>query len=159
MDGRRGARIKLWELFFLSGLITAHTSNTLWRMQSPANSSLRGRVGCLWIALLLFSGVGLLTIAPPLLGADGSETWVQSIREANLESLVFITVKAQRANGLIDTFTGTGFLVHPAGYVLTCNHLIPQKTADYIKIDQIGSVGGHYGYFYLPINRCVSASS
>jgi hypothetical protein len=48
--------------------------------------------------------VGLLTIAPPLLGADGSETWVQSIREANLESLVFITVKAQRANGLLLDF-------------------------------------------------------
>ena len=38
---------------------------------------------------------------------------------------MFITVEDGRANGLTDTFSGTGFIVHPAGYVLTCNHVIP----------------------------------
>ncbi len=74
---------------------------------------------------MLFSMVGLLTMVSPPYAAEGSEAWEQSIRAANIDSLVFITVKAQRANALEETFTGTGFIVHPDGYVLTCNHVIP----------------------------------
>jgi S1-C subfamily serine protease len=84
----------------------------------------------------------------PLYAADGSETWEQSIRDANLDSLVFISVKAKRANGVEDTFTGTGFIVDPAGYVLTCNHVIPSKNPDYVKIESVGSVGGRYEHAY-----------
>jgi hypothetical protein len=77
-----------------------------------------------------------------------AENWVESIRSANLNSLVFITVKAQRAHGLTDTFTGTGFIVHPSGYVLTCNHVIPAGNPDYTKIEQTGSVGGRFEFPY-----------
>jgi serine protease Do len=96
------------------------------------------------MALLVFSIVGLLTMAPTLYAADGSGTWVRSIRDANLESLVFIAVTARRANHADDHFTGTGFIVHPAGYVLTCNHVIPAKKSDYTEIESTGSIGGRY---------------
>jgi S1-C subfamily serine protease len=98
-----------------------------------------------WLALALIFIVRFLTIPPSLHAAD---SWVESIRQANLNSFVFITVKAQRANGLIDTFTGSGFIVHPAGYVLTCNHVVPADMSAYTKIEQTGSVGGRYDYPY-----------
>jgi S1-C subfamily serine protease len=55
-----------------------------------------------------------------------------------------ITVKRTRENGLADTFTGTGFIVGPAGYVLTCNHVIPKEKSDYVKIESRGLFGGQW---------------
>jgi hypothetical protein len=80
-----------------------------------------------------FSMVGLLTMAAPLYAADGSETWVQSIRDENLASLVFIDGRGRFANGVIDHFGGTGFIVHSTGIVLTCNHVVPAK--DYTELN------------------------
>jgi hypothetical protein len=117
-------------------------------MKNGTNNRLRGSFGYSRIALVLFSMLGLLTTELPLYAADGSETWVRSIHDANLDSLVFITVKIRYENGLEDTFTGTGFIVHPEGYVLTCNHVIPTGKADYTKIESTGSVGGRYELAY-----------
>jgi S1-C subfamily serine protease len=101
-------------------------------MKNGTSTSRRGSFGCPWIALVLFLTLGLLTMAPPPLhAADGS---VGSIRDANLDSLVFITVKGGRENGVVDTFTGTGFIVHPGGYVLTCNHVIPAEKPEYTNL-------------------------
>ncbi len=87
-----------------------------------------------------------MTMAP-LIHAD-DDSWVRSIRDANLGSLVFITAEAWRQNGLKDTFTGTGFIVDPAGYVLTCNHVIPSEKLGYNKIVSAGSVSGRYEQAY-----------
>src|SRR5580704_9807804 len=116
-------------------------------MNNATNSRINASFGHCWL-VPLFSTIGLLTMTSPLYAADGSETWEQSIRDANLDSLVFISVKAKRANGVEDTFTGTGFIVDPAGYVLTCNHVIPSKNPDYVKIESVGSVGGRYEHAY-----------
>jgi hypothetical protein len=92
-----------------------------------------------WIAVALFWTVGLLEMAQPLHAADGSESWWQSIRSENKESLVFISVTA-RANGNEDYFAGTGFIVHPAGYVLTCYHVIfGESRFDYLKVEDTES--------------------
>jgi S1-C subfamily serine protease len=97
---------------------------------------------------MLFSVVGLLTMVSPPYVAKASETWEQWIRDANLDSLVFITVKAKRGNGLEDTFAGTGFIVHPDGYVLTCNHVIPENKSLYTEVEITGSVNGRYEHHY-----------
>jgi S1-C subfamily serine protease len=100
-----------------------------------------------WVTIALVSTLRLLLLAPQIHAADGSETAGQ-IRDANLNSIVFISVRAQRSNGLIDAFAGTGFIVHPAGYVVTCNHVVPAQNSDYIHIEMTGSVGGRYKYPY-----------
>jgi S1-C subfamily serine protease len=53
--------------------------------------------------------------------------WLKAIRTANWNAIVFVSVKLQRENGATETTTGTGFIVDPEGWVMTCNHLIPKK--------------------------------
>jgi hypothetical protein len=53
-------------------------------MKNGTTSWLRVSFGCPSIALVLLSTLGLLMMAPPLYTADGSETWVESIRAATL---------------------------------------------------------------------------
>ncbi len=90
----------------------------------------------------------LLGMAPAsaALAAEGSQSWEQSVLEANESSIVFINVAATRTNGLVDPFTGTGFIVHSDGFVLTCNHVIPKEEAPYKSVVATGSVGSRYEY-------------
>src|SRR5258708_36389913 len=93
-----------------------------------------------WIGLVVFSTTGLMTMAP-LIHAD-DDSWVRSIRDANLGSLVFITAEPWRQHGLKDTFTGSGFIQDPAGDVLTGNHVIPSEELGYHKIVSAGNARG-----------------
>jgi len=77
------------------------------------------------LALLCTLAVGLSAASFPATDSDGD--WLENIRGANWNAIVFISVKLQRENGAPETTTGTGFIVDPAGWVITCNHLIPQK--------------------------------
>ena len=76
--------------------------------------------------------------------ADNPDEWEQSVRDSNASSIVFISVTATRHNDLVDPVTGTGFIVHPDGYVLTCNHVVPKKEPDYKSVEATGSVGSRY---------------
>jgi hypothetical protein len=78
------------------------------------------------------------------LAAAEQEEWETSVFESNKISLVFITTKATRHNGLVEFKTGTGFIVHPDGYVLTCKHLVPEKGTNYKAVEITGSVGGRF---------------
>jgi S1-C subfamily serine protease len=115
-------------------------------MKIEMPSRFHGGLGCRWLVLMVVLGVGLPKAALPQ-GADGPQSG--SVRQANVESLVFIEVTAKRANGLEDKFTGTGFIVHPDGYVLTCNHVIPKKEGSgYTQVVCTGAVGGRFEYPY-----------
>ena len=83
--------------------------------------------------------------------AQDSPDWEANIRAKNLESVVFISVKAKMANGLEETITGTGFIVDPSGLVLTCNHVIPEEGGNYKSVEAFGSVGGRHENPY-PLN-------
>ncbi len=90
-----------------------------------------------WVVFLWF-----FTVA----NAYGAEEWEQAVLEVNESSIVFISVKATRPNGLVDVFTGTGLIVHPDGYVLTCSHVVPKEEATYRVVEATGSVGSRYEF-------------
>jgi S1-C subfamily serine protease len=113
----------------------------------PYGPKIAGSASYKWIALVLVLTMSLLTTAPLLHAASNSQMSVQAIHDANLESLVFIQVEAKRANGLKELLTGTGFIVHPDGYVLTCSHVIPVEPD--CKIEGIkASIAGRYEHAY-----------
>jgi hypothetical protein len=87
---------------------------------------------------MVFSTLYLLLIA------RSSGATLGSTRAANLKSLVFITAEGTYANGVTDIFNGTGFIVDRAGYVLTCNHVIPLEKPEYVKYELIGRVGSRH---------------
>lgn len=95
-----------------------------------------------WILISFFLTISLL--ASPATAADKSEEWEQWVRESSEGSVVFIAVKATFPNGLTDTFTGSGVIVHPEGYVLTCDHVLPKEKQGYKSVTVTGSVGGRY---------------
>jgi len=119
-------------------------------MQSAANSRCF-RSFCLWLALLLFSRMASLTVQLPLHAEDNSDNWVSSTREANKASLVFITGNVKHKNGDVAPFAGTGFIVSPAGHVLTCNHVIPEYDPDVDTLQCSGSVGRYEPPYPLTI--------
>jgi S1-C subfamily serine protease len=85
------------------------------------------------LAVLLIAGI--ITLFPKVGAAVDRRTWEASIRDANLNSVLYISVKAHRSNGLDEVYGGSGFIVHSSGYVLTCNHVIPQESEfDHIEI-------------------------
>lgn len=89
----------------------------------------------------------LVPAAPASSSFNAEDAWAQSVRAENLNTVVFVSVKTHTANGLEGRFTGTGFIVSPDGYVITCDHVIP-KASDYKTIEVTGAVGGRYEYSY-----------
>jgi S1-C subfamily serine protease len=75
-----------------------------------------------------------------------SQTELSFIHDTNVESLVFITATRVNANGTKEVYTGTGFIVAPGGFVLTCSHLIPDRDRNHTNLT--GAVGGRYDYPY-----------
>ncbi|MBV8282828.1 MAG: trypsin-like peptidase domain-containing protein [Candidatus Eremiobacteraeota bacterium] len=114
-------------------------------MKNEMTSRFRGAPGFRWLVLVLVLVVGLPRAALP---QTTDSPQAGSIRQANVQSLVFIKATAKRANGLEDEFTGTGFIVHPDGYVLTCNHVVPPEGTDYANVECSGAVGGRYEHAY-----------
>src|ERR1700720_3599040 len=117
-------------------------------MKITSNSPRRHSLGSLWLALLLFSMAGFLTVPPLIHAENDSEDWVSSIREANRAALVFISGNGKHKNGIVERFAGTGFIVGPAGYVLTCYHLVPEFDPDVDTFEALGTVGRRYGTAY-----------
>jgi hypothetical protein len=69
------------------------------------------------------------------------DTWHSSVKSSNEDSIVFIVVKTRYPNGLEDPQTGTGFIVHPDGYLITCSHVVPEAK-DGTVVEVSGAVGG-----------------
>jgi hypothetical protein len=93
-----------------------------------------------WLALLLFTMIACATVS--LHAQNDSDSWVRSTRDENKASLVFISGKVTHKNGQVAEFAGTGFIVSPAGYLLTCNHVVPEYDRDVDKFEAHGTVGG-----------------
>jgi serine protease Do len=82
-----------------------------------------------------------------------AQTWIQQVRDENMHCFVFIDTKARYENNLEDAISGTGFIIHPSGYLLTCNHVVPAegtayKGRVYKHVESTGTVGARYGLKY-----------
>lgn len=96
-------------------------------------------------ALFLYVSLTALSQEPVSAAAD-EDNWHQAVHASHEGSIVFINVTATRSNGLVDSSTGTGFIVHPDGFVLTCNHVVPKKEPEYKSVEPTGAVGSRYEY-------------
>src|ERR1700682_6107207 len=85
------------------------------------------------------------------LAAQESSNW-GAVRQANAASVLLISVRATLANGLEERKTGTGVIVHPAGYVLTCSHLIP-RGARFSSVEYLASIGRYEHAYPLKLVR------
>src|ERR1700752_3152094 len=56
--------------------------------------------------------------------AQGQTGWFNWISTENRQSVVYITGTGLTENGLQIPIGGTGFIVRPEGYVLTCGHVV-----------------------------------
>jgi len=62
--------------------------------------------------------------------------------------VVFLSVSKELDSGALDETTGTGFLVHPDGYVLTCAHVVPSPGEDSASTIRLAAVGGRHEHAY-----------
>lgn len=109
------------------------------------SSTIRGQAGPLTLLCFL---AAVFWFAPARLAAatlNLAEEWQSNVLERHKNSLVFLSVKATLHNGLEDRSNGSGFVVDPAGYVLTCKHVVPTKGDSYKSVEITGVVGGRYG--------------
>lgn len=93
------------------------------------------------LSLTVLCGV-LATLLLP--GQLWSTDW-EATRAAQASSVVYIYAKAIRSNGLIEQSTGTGVIVEASGYVITCNHVIPEKTEAFASVEMKAVVGARAG--------------
>jgi len=74
--------------------------------------------------------------------------WQHDIREASRSSIVFIETAGEHENGARARDAGTGFIISPAGHVLTCHHLLPKGDLSKWKLTITGIVGDRVGQPY-----------
>lgn len=109
--------------------------------QQPGINKVGGRL-CLGFLLCFLSQ------AVTLRAQNDSSDWVKSIHESNKSSIVFITGNVKHQNGAVAPVGGTGFIVSSEGYVLTCNHVVPEYNSAVDTYEIWGSVGGRYNHQY-----------
>jgi S1-C subfamily serine protease len=73
--------------------------------------------------------------------------WEQTVQTSNANSIVFISIRRTLKNGLTEISSGTGFIVDSNGYVITCNHVVPQQSDEEPRV-LMGAVGGRYEHEY-----------
>jgi S1-C subfamily serine protease len=122
---------------------TVHSRRAL-RARGPLDSSGLRKLGSFQTALVFLVTIGVLTLPTRLQATDNAAGWIQSIHDANIDSIVFLTSIGKVKNGVSETLNGTGFIVHQSGYVLTCNHVFPDKP-DYVSVERTAVIGGRYG--------------
>jgi S1-C subfamily serine protease len=93
------------------------------------------------VAFLLLSNPAWVFSQP-----SNQQSW-NAIRDANADSVVFITVTATLANGLEEKRTGTGFLLNSGGFVITDNHVVPANE-QYKDLKLVGAVHSRYAFPY-----------
>src|SRR5689334_20727482 len=81
-----------------------------------------------WVMLLL--GIVLVWEVPTYAGQ-----W-ERVRHDNAKAIVYLIATTKHDNGAEATETGTGFIIHPDGFVLTCHHLVAQTE------NVLGAAGG-----------------
>lgn len=118
---------------------TVHGKRAL-TARGPLDSSGLREFGSSQTTLVFLVTIGVLTLPTRLQATD----WIQSIHDANIDSIVFLTSIGKFKNGVSETLNGTGFIVHQSGYVLTCNHVFPDKP-EYVSVERTAVIGGRYG--------------
>lgn len=90
--------------------------------------------------LLLLVWVG--SVAP---ARAQDEAW-SDIRESAQPAIVYLKTEIRYPNGLLDQIEGTGFLVHPDGWILTNAHVVPRLSDEDTKngatLNATASIGG-----------------
>lgn len=108
---------------------------------APVRFGVRVGIRMIFLATMNFC------ILPQVLAGSQDEGWIKSIHDSCIESLVFIDVHVKHKNGLEEAIGGTGFIVQPEGYVLSCDHVVPGEEPDSTVV-VMGSVGGRYEHSY-----------
>lgn len=77
--------------------------------------------------------------AMPAQAQNGS--W-NDVRERNREAIVYLRSEISYPNGLVEPVEGTGFLVHPDGWILTSAHVVPEVSKKGVTLSSTASIGG-----------------
>lgn len=92
---------------------------------------------------------------PSIVAANAAEepagsNWQENVEAANARSLVFIKAVAiiKADEDLNEESSGTGFIVHKDGYVLTCSHVVPASGAKFKSVKITGALGSRYEHEY-----------
>lgn len=73
------------------------------------------------------------------------DSW-SNVRQDAQPAMVYLRTEIRYPNGLVDPIEGTGFLVHPDGWILTSAHVVPRLSSEDTKsgatLSATASIGG-----------------